>query len=83
MSGSGGLFRVQRPRRGNSAEYEYAKDPAGRQLELSEPDARAVVAILNDFIRQAIDRTQVRRSAAAERRADSPPADDAGAGDAD
>jgi len=39
MAGSGGLFRVRRLRGRKSAEYEYAKDCAGRALELTEQDA--------------------------------------------
>jgi len=67
MSGSGGLFRVQRPRRGNSAEYEFAKDGCSRPLELTEEDARALVAILNELIRESSERAVARRSAPARR----------------
>ncbi len=48
-------------RRGNSAEYEYAKDAASRPLELTEEDARALVTILNDLLRQAGDRALARK----------------------
>ena len=62
-----GLFRVRRLKRGNSAEYEFAKDAAGRPLELTEEDARAVVTLLNDALREAGDRALTRRSAPARR----------------
>lgn len=67
MAGSGGLYRVRRLRRGNSAEYEFAKDPAGRPLELTEEDARVLVTMLNDLLREARDRAVARRSASARR----------------
>jgi hypothetical protein len=69
MAGSGGVCRVRRLRRGNSAEFEYAKDGAGRALELSEEDARALVMLLNDLLREASDRALARRAAPARRSA--------------
>ena len=69
MAGSGGVCRVRRLRRGNSAEYEYAKDGAGRALELSEEDARALVILLNELLREANDRALARRSAPGRRSA--------------
>jgi len=68
VEGSGGLFRVRRVRRGNSAEYEYAKDAASRPLEVTEEDA-ALVAILNGLLRQARDLAGARRSARSQRSA--------------
>jgi hypothetical protein len=67
MAGSGGLFRVQRPRRGNSAEYEFAKDGASRPLELTEEDARSLVTMLNDLLRESSERAMARRSAPGQR----------------
>ena len=63
VEGSGKLCRVHRPRRGNSAEYEYAKDRAGSLLQLTEADARALVVMLNDMLREARDQAGARRSA--------------------
>jgi hypothetical protein len=62
MAGSGGLFQVRRLRHGNSAEYEYAKDAAGRPLELTEEDAHALAAMLNDLLHEASDRAEARRT---------------------
>jgi hypothetical protein len=53
---------VRRPRRGNSAEYEYAKDAAGRRLELTKEDAIALVTLLNGLLREARERADARRS---------------------
>ena len=69
IEGSGGLFRVRRARRGNSAEYEYAKDTAGRPLELTEEDAVALSAMLNGLLREARDLAGARRSARSQRSA--------------
>ena len=63
IEGSRRLFRVRRVRRGNSAEYEYAKDAASRQLELTEEDAVALAAMLNALLREARDLAGARRSA--------------------
>ena len=60
IEGSGRLFRVRRVRRGNSAEYEYAKDTASRPLELTEEDA---VALCGDAQRAAARSARSRRSA--------------------
>ncbi len=62
MAESGGLFRVRRPRPGNSAEHEYARDPGGRPLELVEEDARALVTLLNGLLREALEQAVTRRS---------------------
>ena len=69
IEGSGRLFRVRRVRRGNSAEYEYAKDTAARQLELTEEDAVALAAMLNGLLREARDLAGARRSARSQRSA--------------
>ena len=65
MAGSGvSLPVLVRARRGNSAEYEYAKDRFGRPLELTEEDARALVTLLNGLLREArLARADTRRSA--------------------
>ena len=66
---SGRLFRVRRVRRGNSAEYEYAKDTVSRPLELTEEDAVALSAMLNGLLREARDLAGARRSARSQRSA--------------
>ena len=67
VSGTGGVCRVRRPRRGNSAEYEYAKDAAGKPLELTKDDAIALVALLNGLLREARELADARRSVRARR----------------
>ncbi len=67
VEGSGRLFRVRRGRRGNSAEYEYARTPASRPLELAEEDAVALSAMLNGLLREARDLAGARRSARSQR----------------
>ena len=69
IEGSGPLFRVRRVRRGNSAEYEYAKDTVSRPLELTEEDALALSAMLNGLLRKARDLAGARRSARSQRSA--------------
>jgi len=69
MAGTGGLFRVRRPRRGNSAEHDYAKDGVGRPLELVEEDARPLVTLLNGLLREARERADTRRSTRSRRSA--------------
>jgi hypothetical protein len=66
---SGRLCRVRRARRGNSAEYEYAKDSASRPFELTEEDAGALVAMLNGLLRDARDRAGARRGTRSQRSA--------------
>ncbi len=68
MAGSGGVFQVRRPRRGNSSEHEYAKNASSQPLELTEEDAFALVTMLNEMLSEASDGaagrslTRVRRS---------------------
>ena len=69
IEGSGRLFRVRRVRRGNAAEYEYAKHTASRPLELTEEDAVALSAMLNGLLREARDLGGARRSARSQRSA--------------
>ncbi len=69
IEGVGRLFRVRRVRRGNSAEYEYAKDTASRPLELTEEDAIALSTMLNVLLREARDLAGARRSARSQRSA--------------
>ena len=67
IEGTGRLFRVRRVRRGNSAEYEYAKGTASRALELTEEDAVALVAMLNGMLREARNLAGPLRSARGQR----------------